>query len=104
MWKEFSLIYSYTIECSFCGPTNGKYKDCHFNTSMLEVRESFIFKEMGKNFCLTLIDFTTDELRRENVLRELEVMHPRMNDTSIPMKDPSDAIRDIEKNLKEARN
>jgi hypothetical protein len=37
MWKEFALIYSYTLECSFMGPTSGIYKDCHFTSEMLIV-------------------------------------------------------------------
>ena len=35
IWKEFSLINSFTMETSFCGPTRGLYKDCHFTISML---------------------------------------------------------------------
>ena len=35
IWKEYNLINSFTLECSFCGPTKGAYKDCHFSISML---------------------------------------------------------------------
>ncbi len=35
MWKEFQLVNSFTLECSFCGPNKGLYKDCHFTISML---------------------------------------------------------------------
>lgn len=30
VWKEYSLINSFTLECSFSGPNKGLYKDCHF--------------------------------------------------------------------------
>ena len=40
MWKEFNLINSFTLECTFCGPTNGLYKDCHFTQTLL--------REIGK--------------------------------------------------------
>lgn len=43
------IQYSYTLECSFCGPTSGKYQDCHFTPPIL--------KNMGKEFCLTLLQF-----------------------------------------------
>ena len=53
MWKEFSLINSFTCECSFCGPTKGLYKDCHFTISML--------LDMGKQFCYTLLDYIDED-------------------------------------------
>ena len=40
---------SYTLECSFCGPTNGKYQECQFNPPIL--------KKMGHKFCLNLLQF-----------------------------------------------
>lgn len=49
MWREFNLINSFTLECSFCGPTNGKYKDSHFSIGIL--------KDLGKMFCRTLVDY-----------------------------------------------
>lgn len=30
MHKEFGIANSYTLEASFCGPTQGTYKDAHF--------------------------------------------------------------------------
>lgn len=48
MWKEFAIINSFTCECSFCGPSRGLYKDCHFNISML--------LDIGKSFCQALLD------------------------------------------------
>lgn len=53
MWKEFQLINSFTLESSFCGPTRGLYKDCHFTIP--------IYKEMGKLFCITLRDYASNE-------------------------------------------
>lgn len=52
MWREFNLINSYTLECSFCGPTKGVYAGCHFNPEMLEI--------MGRGFCRTLADYVDD--------------------------------------------
>ena len=46
MWREFSLINSYTCEASFCGPSQGLYKGFHFSIKMLI--------DMGKDFCRTL--------------------------------------------------
>lgn len=31
VFKEFNIVNSYTLECSFCGPTQGPNKDCHFS-------------------------------------------------------------------------
>jgi len=53
MWKEFQLINSFTLESSFCGPTRGIYKDCHFTIQAL--------REMGKLFCVTLRDYASNE-------------------------------------------
>lgn len=60
MWREFNLINSFTLECSFCGPTNGLYKDCQFTISML--------KEIGKMFCLTLIDYANNDAKVREVV------------------------------------
>jgi len=30
MNREFGIVNSYTLEVSFCGPTQGYYKDTHF--------------------------------------------------------------------------
>jgi len=30
MWKEFQLINSFTLECSFQGANQGMFKDTHF--------------------------------------------------------------------------
>lgn len=60
MWKEFNLINSFTLECSFFGPTRGQYKDCHFNIQQL--------LNMGKAFCMTLFDYAEDEKRVRMIL------------------------------------
>jgi hypothetical protein len=31
LWKEYTLINSFTLECSFLGPTKGPHKDAHFS-------------------------------------------------------------------------
>ena len=72
MWKEFHLINSFTLECSFCGPsmpsTKNPFNDCHFTISLL--------KELGRDFCLTLLDYARDEQKVNNALTELEILNP----------------------------
>ncbi|CAL1528008.1 unnamed protein product [Lymnaea stagnalis] len=46
VWREIGVLRSYTMESSYCGCDQGKYKDMHINTDMLE--------EMGHKFCETL--------------------------------------------------
>ena len=50
VWKEFNIVNSYTLECSFCGPTQGQHKDCHFSIKSLI--------QMGKTFAKTILEFT----------------------------------------------
>jgi hypothetical protein len=75
MWKEFHLINSFTLECSFCGPsmTDNKnpFNDCHFNISLL--------KELGRDFCKTLLDYARDENKVKLALAELELLSPTNN-------------------------
>lgn len=68
MWKEFNLINSFTLECSFCGPTNGLYKDCHFTITLL--------KDLGKIFCLSLADYASNESKVRDAISELETLFP----------------------------
>ena len=37
MHREFGIINSYTLEISFCGPTQGLHKDTHFSQQLLRV-------------------------------------------------------------------
>ena len=58
MWREFHMINSFTLECSFCGPAgmeNNSYNDCHFTPTLL--------KDLGKQFCFTLLDYGRDEVK-----------------------------------------
>ena len=41
MHREFGIVNSYTLEASFCGPTQGTYKDSHFTQKLLRVRIAF---------------------------------------------------------------
>ena len=36
--RDLGLLYSYTLEASFCGANFGRQCDCHFNSYDLEVR------------------------------------------------------------------
>ena len=68
MWREFNLINSFTLECSFCGPTNGLYKDCQFTIGML--------KDIGRGFCITLIDYASNDNKVREAIQELETLFP----------------------------
>ena len=91
MWKEFSLINSFTLECSFCGPTNGLHKDCHFTIGIL--------KNMGKMFCVTLIDYACNESKVKEVINELEILFPAVKNEeglSLQIQAQSDNNKSIE--------
>jgi hypothetical protein len=68
MWRDFNLINSFTLECSFCGPTNGQYKDCHFTITLL--------KELGRQFCVTLADYARNDAKVREAITELEILFP----------------------------
>ena len=68
MWREFQLINSFTLETSFLGPTRGLYKDCHYTIPIL--------KDMGKQFCITLKDYASNEQKVREAIQELEIMFP----------------------------
>jgi hypothetical protein len=61
MWRELNLANAYTLECSFCGPTDGLYKDCHFTPTIMQ--------DMGKQFCLSLLKFTSND--NKLIIKEL---------------------------------
>jgi hypothetical protein len=44
------------------------YKDCHFTISML--------KELGRQFCITLIDYASSEAKVREAITELEILFP----------------------------
>jgi hypothetical protein len=68
MFKEFNILYSYTLESSFCGPTRGAYDHCHFNTAVLE--------KVGQDFCGTLYDLSVDLERVNRVHQDLQIRYP----------------------------
>lgn len=35
VFREFNVTNSYTLECSFCGPTQGSNSGAHFNIQTL---------------------------------------------------------------------
>lgn len=69
LWKEFEVLNSFTLECSFCGPTQGMFKDCHFTPRTL--------KELGKAFCETMVTYQMNREARLRVFKELEVRFPK---------------------------
>lgn len=68
MWREFNLINSFTLETTFCGPSDGRYQDCHFTITIL--------KELGRVFCRTLLDYASNEPKVREAIRELETLFP----------------------------
>ena len=68
MWREFNLINSYTLECSFCGPNKGIYNGCHFNTTILSV--------MGRVFCKTLVDYVDNEAKVKAAWQDIQIRYP----------------------------
>ncbi|KAH9487523.1 Cytosolic carboxypeptidase 1, partial [Bulinus truncatus] len=58
VWREIGVLRSYTMESSYCGCDQGKYKDMHINTDMLE--------EMGHKFCETLARLPRQKGRLDN--------------------------------------
>ncbi|TNV86432.1 hypothetical protein FGO68_gene10605 [Halteria grandinella] len=72
LWKEYSLINSFTLECSFLGPTKGTHKDAHFSIQNL--------LNLGKQFCLTLIEYSELEKAQDSakqvkrLLKEIELI------------------------------
>ena len=52
MWREFSLVNSFTCEASFLGPNKGANANLHFNPTMLCL--------MGRVFCKTLVDYVNN--------------------------------------------
>ena len=68
MWKEFGIIYSYTCEASFCGPTRGIHNNCHFNTMILEM--------IGRVYSKTLVDLTENRERVKRVFQDLQMRFP----------------------------
>jgi hypothetical protein len=68
MHREFGIINSYTLEVSFCGSSQGMYKDAHFSQKLLKVsnlRHLTFLKEMGHAFCKTLSTFTDTKQWKE---------------------------------------
>jgi len=56
VFREFNIQNSYTLECSFCGPTEGSNKDCHFSISNLV--------EMGRIFGRTILEFSSPKIQK----------------------------------------
>lgn len=56
VFKEFNITNSYTLESSFCGPTEGYNKDCHF--SMINLQN------MGHMFCRTIFEYSQTKAQK----------------------------------------
>lgn len=57
VWKEFNVSNSYTLECSFCGPTQGSNQGAHFNIQTLV--------QMGEQFGKTILDFSQQKIVKQ---------------------------------------
>ncbi|XP_078386099.1 cytosolic carboxypeptidase 4 [Cetorhinus maximus] len=53
VWREIGVLRSYTMESTYCGCTQGKYKGLQLGTRELE--------EMGAKFCAGLLKLKKDE-------------------------------------------
>ncbi len=85
IWKEYSLVNSFTLECSFFGPTKGPLKDTHFTISTL--------LDLGRHFCQTLAEYHSLELREEamrKILKEIEAQQV-IPITSLPEEEEQEA-------------
>ena len=69
MWKEFSLVNSFTLECSFLGPNRGSHNGLHFNISDMLL--------LGRTFCKTLVDYVENQERVTRAYNELRVRFPQ---------------------------
>jgi len=47
MFREFGVKNAFTMECSFCGPTKGIYKDTHFSQKLLIVSRNLLSYRLG---------------------------------------------------------
>lgn len=71
LWREYQLINSFTLECSFLGPTRGHFKDSHFSIPML--------LNLGRQFCETLLEYSNIERAEDSgklmkrILKEIEL-------------------------------
>jgi|EP01047_Picozoa_sp_COSAG01_P020674 hypothetical protein len=75
--RELGLLYSYTMEASFCGANFGRQSDCHFNSYDLE--------QMGHYFCDTILDFCDPDQSKVNAIRaELDIMYPPKKERNKP--------------------
>jgi len=61
MHKEFRVVNSYTLECSFCGPTKGLFKDTHFSQKLL-IESGWQF---GKAICKLVDQSSFNEAMQE---------------------------------------
>jgi len=83
--SKINIQNSYTLECSFWGPTNGKYQDWHFTPP--------IMKSMGREFCLNLLQFYENtqlakdwySIILDNFVQEQEMMEARLEEEKRPM-------------------
>lgn len=75
LFKDLSLLYTYTLEGSFAGPDIGPFAGSHFNTAHLE--------EIGHNLCDSIYDFFEPSQRKVRVaLQQLDVPVGRPLDNS----------------------
>ena len=68
MWREFSLVNSFTLEVSFLGPNRGTESGNHFNMTHLQ--------RVGISFCRTLVDYVQNTERVSRVFNDLKNRYP----------------------------
>eukprot|EP00391_Amoebophrya_sp_Ameob2_P000675 CAMPEP_0179009986 /NCGR_PEP_ID=MMETSP0795-20121207/16561_1 /TAXON_ID=88552 /ORGANISM="Amoebophrya sp., Strain Ameob2" /LENGTH=993 /DNA_ID=CAMNT_0020705213 /DNA_START=120 /DNA_END=3100 /DNA_ORIENTATION=- len=87
VYKEFKILNSFTLEASFCGPSIGGLKGCHFNTRHLE--------QMGADICKTLLDYENQQ-KLASLAKELAQGGNLLNcDSDDPGSDDDRAAADV---------
>ncbi|XP_041369383.1 cytosolic carboxypeptidase 1-like [Gigantopelta aegis] len=81
VWRHIGIVRSYTMESSYCGCDQGKYRDQHMNTRILE--------EMGQKFCEALVRMSKTFLTY-NKRRSLK------NSQSLQESHTTESVTDIE--------
>lgn len=61
--REFNVVNAFTLECSFCGPSQGTHKDSHFSQKLLIESGRLLGKSLFR---------TTDADCLKETMREIE--------------------------------
>lgn len=68
--REFEILYSYTLECSYAGSMRGKNRNNHFSILHL--------KKLGGDFLSAIFTLTGEQKTVEVCIKELREMYPSL--------------------------